>query len=88
MCKADYFTHVAFLSPLNRKYQLGENLSQAQSTNITRDMCDVFSRAARITLGLKYNNNKSSSSDNVYTINKKPWFNGGCRAARKNFHLA
>lgn len=21
-------------------------------------------------------------------MNKKPWFNGECRAARKNFHLA
>lgn len=24
----------------------------------------------------------------MWYFNKKPWFNGECRAARKNFHLA
>lgn len=65
---------------------LGENISRSHITNITKELCDVFSGAARITFGLKYN--KIFSSDNTNTMNKKPWFNGECRAARKNFHLA
>lgn len=65
---------------------LGKNINQGHITNITRELCDVFSKAARITFGLKYN--KNFSSDNTNTMNKKPWFNGECRSARKNFHLA
>ena len=43
----------------------------------------MFSKAARKTLGLKHYKTSPFSNES----NKKPWFNGDCRTARRKFHL-
>ena len=61
---------------------MNEMVTKENINYITSSICDVFYSAARETFGLR-----KKPTRKVVT-NSKPWFNGNCRRARRNFHLA